>query len=337
MNDNTNCMKKHIRRLSFFLPVVLLAILSCTDNRKENTKEEDQMMKESENGNHVSFINSIWDYSDPEGSAEKFRELLPSAEKDDYGLYLELQTQLARALGLQRKFKEAHTLLDDVADQLGPQNKPAVVRYHLERGRVFNSSGQAENAVQEFNKALDLARQEDLEFLAVDAAHMLGIADIPEKQLDWNLQALSMAKSSKDEAAAGWQGSLLNNIAWTYHDKGDFGTALKYFKEAEDYWEGRNDPGRLFVAKWAVARAHRSLGDCEAALAIQHALLEQIETGQAEQDGYVYEELAECYLATGDADNAARYFGKAYELLSQDDWMMSNEKERMDRMKELAG
>ncbi|MFM8370637.1 MAG: hypothetical protein ACKOBD_17965, partial [Chloroflexota bacterium] len=53
-------------------------------------------------------------------------------------------------------------------------------------------------------------------------------------------------------------------------------------------------------------------------------------------DGYVDEEIGECLLALNRVDEAKPYFTKAYELLSQDEWLMANEPERMKRMKELG-
>jgi hypothetical protein len=110
-------------------------------------------------------------------SEERFRAELPS------GLRLaaahEVSTQIARTLGLQRKFAEAHALLDAIEPRLTGLPTHVRVRYLLERGRVFNSSGAPERAVPLFAEALELAEADKDEFYAVDAAHMLGIAAPP--------------------------------------------------------------------------------------------------------------------------------------------------------------
>jgi hypothetical protein len=69
---------------------------------------------------------------------------------------------------------------------------------------------------------------------------------------------------------------------------------------------------------------------------MQRALLKEYETAGG-GDGYVYEELGECLLALGRSDEARPHFAKAYELLSQDAWLVENQKERIERLKELGG
>jgi len=65
-------------------------------------------------------------------------------------------------------------------------------------------------------------------------------------------------------------------------------------------------------------------------------LLNDINEGRYEQDGYVYEELGELYLLKNETDKSKEYFSKAYEILSKDDWMMKNETSRIDRMFKLS-
>ncbi|MFC2092323.1 hypothetical protein ACFLSV_00345 [Bacteroidota bacterium] len=50
----------------------------------------------------------------------------------------------------------------------------------------------------------------------------------------------------------------------------------------------------------------------------------------------MYEEIGECLLLLGRNEDSKEYFKKAYELLSKDDWFVSNEKERLERMKNLG-
>src|SRR5438270_10864381 len=89
-------------------------------------------------------IDTIWngDLTDPETKERHFRTLLSNAESSGNPTYLaELLTQIARTQGLQRTFEDAHRTLDR-AETLLPGALPrATVRYQLERGRVFNSSG----------------------------------------------------------------------------------------------------------------------------------------------------------------------------------------------------
>ena len=278
-------------------------------------------------------FDSLWDYSNPDQTETKFREVLP--QFPDGNERLELLTQIARTQGLQRKFDEAHKTLDEVEGQLSVDSSRARVRYLLERGRVFNSSKHPDEARPFFEQALTMAQELKEDFYAVDAAHMLAIVADPASSLDWNLRAIQMAESSADEKARGWLGSLYNNTGWSYHDMGDFESALKIFQKAESYFGEVRREDRLRIAKWTVARCLRSMSRIEEALSKQMALKAEFDS-IGDSDGYVDEEIGECLLLLKRESEAKPYFAKAYELLSQDEWMMANEAERMKRMKELG-
>lgn len=280
-------------------------------------------------------FDSLWDYSHPEQTETKFLEVLPQFPEGDPAR-LELLTQIVRAQGLQREFSDAHLMLDEVEKQLSIDSSRGRVRYLLERGRVLNSSGKPDDARPFFEQALKMAQELNEDFYAVDAIHMLAIiAADPASSLDLNLRAIQMAESSADEKARGWLGSLYNNTGWSYHDMGDYVSALKIFEKAESYFRevGRED--RLRIAKWTVARCLRSMNRVEEALSKQLALKAEYDAIGG-SDGYVEEEIGECLLLLNRGDEAKPYFAKAYELLSQDEWMMENEAERMNRVKELS-
>lgn len=279
-------------------------------------------------------FDSLWDYSHPDQTETKFLELLPQFPEEDPAR-LELLTQIARAQGLQREFNDAHLTLDQVENQLSIESSRARVRYLLERGRVFNSSKHPEEARPFFEQALTMAQELKEDFYAVDAAHMLAIVADPASSLDWNLRAIQMAESSADEKARGWLGSLYNNTGWSYHDMGDFESALGIFQKAESYFGEVRREDRLRIAKWTVARCLRSMNRIEEALFKQMALKAEFDS-IGSSDGYVDEEIGECLLLLKRESEAKPYFAKAYELLSQDEWMMANEAERMKRMKELS-
>src|SRR4030095_14285069 len=97
-------------------------------------------------------FDSLWDYSNPQHTETRFREILLQVHEDNPA-YLELLTQIARAQGLQQKFERAHQTLDQVERRLGKYSSRARVRYLLERGRVFNSAGQPDEAMPLFDQA----------------------------------------------------------------------------------------------------------------------------------------------------------------------------------------
>jgi tetratricopeptide (TPR) repeat protein len=287
-------------------------------------------MHESEN---TIDIDSFWEYSDPTLSEERFRTALGSATGDQR---IELLTQIARTYSLRKRFDDAHNLLNEIEPQLANAGPRPRIRYLLERGRTFNSSGAKEQARGLFVEAWEQARAAQQEGLAVDAAHMVAITY--SGTLDavaWNRRGLELARTSQDSKARALIPAMLNNSAWDLHELGRFAEALPLFEEAQTEWIARKKPEQIQIATWAVARCLRSLGCYADALALQHALeAEHAAAGTA--DGYVLEEIGENLAALGKLDAAKPYFGKAVDELSKDDWFVKNEAARLAQLKERA-
>lgn len=278
-------------------------------------------------------IEDLWEYGDPAASEARFRQALERASGD---LRLELLTQIARTYGLRRHFERAHALLDEVEPQLEGAGAAARVRYQLERGRTYNSSGETDRARELFEQAWEAARTAGLEGLAVDAAHMLAITHGgSESAIEWNQRGLELARRSADSKAQSLIPAMLNNSAWDLHDMGRFEQALPLFEEALEAWTARQRPRQIQIAKWSVARCLRSLGDYQRALEIQRQLeAEQRAAGSA--DGYVFEELGELLTALGRTQEARPYFRQAYEALNRDAWFAEHERERLASLKARA-
>jgi tetratricopeptide (TPR) repeat protein len=275
-------------------------------------------------------FNDLWDMDDPAGTQVKFRALLSEAKTSgETSYYLQLLTQIARTLGLQKKFDEANLLLDEVEQEMQGDNIVAV-RTLLERGRVLNTCGQPEQAVPLFEKAYEIANRIGADYYAADALHMLGIASPAEELLDWNLKAITYVERSTQKRARYWLGPLYNNIGWTYFEQGQLEQAIEAFQKAQFVREQQGKPKEIHIARWCVARALREMGKVEAALEIQRKL--EVE---GMEDGFVYEEIGECLYALGESQEAAFYFQKAYELLSEIEWVAMDTK-RMERLKALG-
>ena len=270
-----------------------------------------------------------WDYGDPAGTAAKFRTRLESATEDLY-YRLELLTQLARTQGLQRRFAEAHAILDDVEAQLTADMPVARVRFHLERGRTLNSSGDKQAASAHFLAAWEEAQAAKADFFAVDAAHMMAIVADSADQIHWNEAAMAYAEASEMPRARNWLGSLYNNLGWTYHDLADFERAHELFQKALSFNVEKGREDRIRIAKWCVARCLRSMRRYDEALALQREL------EPADETGYVAEEIAELLLIAGEDEAARPYFARAHALLSQDDWLKAEEAERLARLERLG-
>ncbi len=282
-------------------------------------------------------FDQLWDYNDPAASEQRFRELLPVLrERGLESLRAQLLTQIARALGLQRRFDEARAVLAEAAELLADAGELARIRWLLETGRCHNSAGAAEHALPRFREAWELACAADEDFHAVDAAHMLAIAEpLAEDRLAWTQRALALSEASGDGRVAKWPGSLHNNIGWTFHEQGDFERALGHFRQALVWRERQGAIDTIRIARWCIARCLRSLGRVEEALAMQQALLAEYEAEGA-QSGFTCEELGECLLSLGRGDEARPWLALAHEQLAQDPWLQAEEPERLARLQRLA-
>jgi tetratricopeptide (TPR) repeat protein len=278
-------------------------------------------------------LESRWDYYDPAESEARFRTMLAEARLSTHER-LEVQTQIARALGLQGRFEEAKRALDGVA---AARTRDAVVaaRLHLERGRVLRSSGDAAAARPEFERALSEAERAGDEFLAVDALHMLAIIASPEDAARANLAAIARVEPSRDPRVRRWLAPLHINLGWAHFDRGELTQALAAFERAVPLYAVRGNPDDVRFARWAVARAQRSLGRCVDALPAQQALLSEHRAAGTE-DGFVLEEIAECLLALGRSDEARPFFRDAARVLSRDADLVRQEPERLARLKRLG-
>jgi tetratricopeptide (TPR) repeat protein len=276
-------------------------------------------------------FDNLWDYSNPGVTETKFRGQLSTQPNKDH--LLQLQTQIARTLGLQRKFEDAHQILNEVECQLNAETPVARIRYLLERGRVYNSAQFPEIANPLFRQAFEFASEQKQDHYAVDAAHMLAIVDKDfTKQNYWHTKAVRIAETSSDEKTRNWLGSLYNNMGWAYHDNGKLDESMAMFKKALAFREMQGNPTNIHIAKWSIARVFRSMKDYKSALKMQ-VLLE----ASGANDAYVYEEIAELYLVMGNEEKSKMYFALAFTELSKDPWFVSSHPARLERMKTLSG
>ena len=276
----------------------------------------------------------LWNWEHPESTEVRFRELLPAARASGDEDYLgQLLTQVARTQGMQARFEAADSTLETVRPYLRADRATLAVRYLLERGRVRNSAGDKGAAEPLFREAWETARRAGLDGLAIDAAHMIAIATPPDTALAWNLRALELVEATEDPKAKGWAGPLYNNLGWTYHDRGEYERALELFEKGLEFRRAEGRPLETRIAAWSVARAQRSLGRLDEALAAQLALQAEWEAAGG-SDGYVEEEIAECLDALGRTEEAAAWFARAYHSLSEDPWLSRSEPDRLRRMAE---
>ncbi len=280
-------------------------------------------------------FDKLWNYNDPAETENKFREVLKeSSPEKNLSAHLQLLTQLARSQSLQQKFKEAHEILDNVEKQLIEEPDIEHVRYFLERGRTFNSSGDKRNAEICFRNAMDISKNLKEDFYFIDSIHMLAIISPPDESAALNEKAILYGEESGNERAKGWLGSLYNNLGWSYFDRGEYEKALSIFLRALKWRQDKKQETETFIAKWCVARTLRALNRIDEAITIQLGLLEELVSND-KKDGYVYEELGELHLLKNEPVNKM-YFQLAHDELSNDIWLSKNEPKRIERLKELS-
>jgi tetratricopeptide (TPR) repeat protein len=265
------------------------------------------------------------------------RQTLGAAE--DHARLMELDTQIARAQGLQGRFADALAMLETVQVALRAGETRAAVRYQLEFGRVLRSSGSPEAARPFFERAVALAEAAGEDRFAVDARHMVALVEPdPARRVSLMLDDLDFAAASADPDARKWRGTLWNNIGMAFHEMGDLDDALEAFETAAGFWE-EDDPKRVLVAHWMVAWTLRLQGRLAEALATQE-VLERAHQDAGTPGAYVQEELGELHLALAigpDAEDHRRlargHFARAHALLQED---LAGDPDRLARMKRLA-
>jgi len=258
-------------------------------------------------------ILEMWDFGKPEVSEQRFLAALSGASGDEAFI---LKTQIARTYGLRGDFSRAQQILAEIEPQIHRAGAEAQVRYQLELGRTHAStthppeSQTAENldlARAAYTRAFDLARAAQLDYLAIDALHMMTVVDTaPEEQLGWNRRALELMQSSTQPEAKKWEGSLHNNTGYALKLLGRHEAALQEFELALAARARGGNPQLIRIAHWMIAWTLRALGRLEEALAIQLRLEHECDEA-GEPDPYVFEELELLYQALKDSERAAHY------------------------------
>ena len=233
-------------------------------------------------------FDDLWDHADPAATETRFLARMTQL-KDPMEL-LELKTQIARTHSLRKQFDQAHQWLSEVEAEFEQVPPRVQVRYLLEKGRTWNSSGEKSKAAQLFQQAFELADGAGLQGFAADALHMLAIVQ-PDEAISLNRKALEYIELASDPAAKAWKGSLLNNLGWSLFDAGQHEDALGAFREALQAREEQGKPGPIRIAWWCIARVLRALDRKEEALGIQQRLKAELEAA-GDHDPYVDEELA---------------------------------------------
>ena len=263
-------------------------------------------------------VNPLWDDGKPELSESRFRAASVGASADDS---LILQTQIARTFGLRSRFDEARGILAPVESQLAGASAEVGVRYFLELGRTYASPVHPEEARTpesreiaraHFMRGFERAQSAGLDFLAIDALHMMPMVDTePALQLDWDLKAIDFMEKSSQPEAKRWEGSLRNNVGYAKHLMGDYDEALRQFRLSLAAHERVGKVQAVRIAHWMIAWTYRAQKRYAEAIEIQLRLEREWDEA-GEPDPYVFEELEQLYAAVQD-DDKARHYRQRYE------------------------
>ncbi|QEO15705.1 hypothetical protein FLP10_15700 [Agromyces intestinalis] len=220
-------------------------------------------------------IDRLWDFADPIASEARFRAAAADESTSPH-LRAVMATQVARALGIQRRTAEALEALDriDTTEAGGDPAETAELdsRVELERGRLLADAGRIDEALAALTRAVRGAVHAGSTFLALDAVHMLALHDAGHEQ-EWAEQGLELLAAERDPRVLRWGVALHNNLGWTLHDGGDAEAGLAQFELAVAAADRFGSLEQQQVARWSVGRALRSLGRIEEALAVQRELV----------------------------------------------------------------
>ncbi|MCG8419288.1 MAG: hypothetical protein MJE77_15250 [Proteobacteria bacterium] len=277
-------------------------------------------------------LETLWDYQDPKRSERRFRQLLPQV-KSDRAYHVELLTQIARAVCLQRRYEDAHNILDEAEALLAEGVSRPRMRCHLERSRILNDTGRTEESIAQADRARAIGEELGEHRLTADALHMIAyvVAD-DEEAVRWHNVAIDFCrKHLTDERIQRWLLTLHINVGDKYEALGRFAEGIDSVSVGIGMAEKLGLTTKVLAARCLLARLHRLDGRLDEAMTI----IEEVAKSGFDQ-GWLYEEYAECLLAAGRKDESTAQFGLAYERFSNDPWFPPTEPARLERIKNLA-
>lgn len=275
-------------------------------------------------------FDKLWNFADPAGTEARFREVLAAAPGEARDYRRELSTQVARCQGLQGHFDAAHATLNEI-EKSAPLTPRVRARLLLERGRAFNSAGSPQRALPVFRDAYRVASEAADWRFAIDAAHMIAIAEPnTADQIAWNLTCLKLIDEHPEQDR--WRNAIYNNLGEAYRAAKQYDLALGCFEKLIAWQRAAGRPVDRY-ARVDEAKMLRLLGRPAESLAKMDAL--QREMGE-EIDGFIAEERAEALQAVGREAEARASFRQAWEKLKDQTWIRDAEPERYARLEQFG-
>jgi len=258
-------------------------------------------------------VSELWDYSNPELSEQHFREALVGASHDD-GLIL--KTQIARTYTRRAKFDRARAILAEIEKVASEASPEVQSRFLLELGRAHASPTHSKDArtlendsvaKTHYLAAFRIASKTSLDYLAIDALHMMPVVDSePKAQLEWNEKALEYLEKSDQPDAKEWEAALRNNVGYARHLMGEYEEALRQFRLSLSAHERDRNLRSVRIARWMIAWTYRAQQRYDEAIDIQLHLEQECHKADS-PDPFVYEELEHLYRAVGNTEKEFHY------------------------------
>jgi tetratricopeptide (TPR) repeat protein len=266
----------------------------------------------------------LWDLNDTAASLERFRQLERAATVAAEKAFA--LTQVARALGMQGDYAKGEATLAE-ADRLMPAVGKVRAQYWLELGRIQNAEHNPTQALSCFQKAVELARDAQEEYLMVDAAHMIAIVVPKENQPESAEVALSLAHNASNEKTRHWIGPIANNLGWTYMELSQPEKAVESFTQALAYRLTQKERTPIRLARYALGCALRASRQLDEAVSVLNQAL-----AMGGSLGFIEEELAECLFSLGKAEQAKSLYEAAYNILKANTDLEKRDPERLLRL-----
>ncbi len=297
-----------------------------------------------------NFDEIIGKLGDPALIEAKLQELSIEAKQlSNKSIYLQILSQIALMQAVQKKFDAAHATLDQAEKLLTPEYDLARVRILCERGRAFQQAGDIEQALIYFEKSYALSAQCQFDKQTINAAHMIAIvAPTSAEKIAWNRKALDLAMHTHDASAQSWRGPLLNNLGANYLEVQEYKKALDVFEQALTEFEKSSAyNSNIRFARFRVAQVLRLLGRLDEALEMLSVQLQEYDTmaisGSFDMPkemfilmrGWLYEELAEIYVAKNNRDESMKYAQLALTDLDKNQLFMTTDPTSVQRLEKL--
>lgn len=281
---------------------------------------------------------NMWDYSDPVASEKNFYNEIYHQGKNAFTIW-ELQTQVASALRLQKKFDDSRKVLNSIqaAIEFAPNTKEKTIvgaLYNLEMGRLLLDIGKTEAAYRYFGFALMMSIITSIDKLMIDAVEMLATAAFTDQTINAYLKQIERLTDSVNSADKMLMASyaLIVGLKFLAHFENQ--RAIEQFMHARDIFSKCNKAELTRFVRLNICKVQRFLGQHKTAL-LELRIQEQLLKKENRVDGYVLEEIAENLLALGH-DSAQIYFSKAFQDLEIRTLLNYREPTRLARLHALG-